>query len=1405
MRLPFPFGGISDNVAYSDQEPTTTRDGVNVRGIDPVTGRIRGAQRSGLSAYSSGALGPAPVKALVQVTYSNDQLIYAENDPPVIEASSSKVMPSEDDCWNVKTDSQGNVYALHGNGELTVYNTKGKKLRNVSLAIKDDDHLCRALWIDDLDQVFVAVSAGGQLISGDNKKLGRIWKYVRDPDHFLAYQWQINLDRYVEDIRAYDGRLYTAQNLPTENKAWLVAYDFIDSTGPELAFERQIPFPAHGIDVRTDTPYEGAIYIASAANEDRGAPPSDTSLSPVVEEGKMWNPTHLTKFQQRIWGWWKGDSLGNDGDLSPDGKRVLRWVSHSGHLTGQFRNLYAHGGHWPDFEEFTTDRYATELTAPEYIGTGLAGRAGVRFDGQAGLFSIRNWTGTSAGSASTQSTILPGYTGNMSAMFMVVELEDSGTEKFCVFSQEVYNDQLEIADGVSSQNWSSGGDSEWWRAIVANRKASLDPDDETAKFGQINYNDFSNDTDEAENTDYGAYGAGGADNPQNANQPHNGHYRNPQNVAIISIINNGNVSGPHKSIWRVNGTPIDIYTGHGGVTRNQSTLGYLSAVADDATNSKPYGSSGGGALSNGNWQPMRGTIYEVITFRDSIHFDSNGDPVENGGTKGIFQHPNYPDKTAPTTPDQGFSSATSTEVEKMEAYLAWKYGVAHLLDDGTGGEDGKVVGSSASYTAGGCDFNLENYGNGTNQNESEANSIYGPTTNGTAGLTTAYPHPHQLADGPPLKDGTYDENEPTEWSTLQLSSPNPLVSKFGPNSGGWKWTYGGEETPRGAGWAVAAAPSKRVYSVGPDATNPVWPPNMHRYFVQITDNGTTFTVTSAKLEEVPEFGYEFPRIAVDKNDNLYIPFYIPTLRPKKSLVVIAPDTAAPYFTLEYYQLPDEQQAHAVALGPHPDYDEAYAGHDLAEYVWLGTRNDDGAVPADTKTLNKVLLVEPALAASSVQHRNITYLGVCNGDIKKFPTVALPVAGGEDALAVDASLISAATFQGKVYFSDGNDYKTYDPVDDRVSAWVATSIGEIPERYKLLAAWRNRLVIAHGDADPTNWAMSAFGDAFDWDFAPAVPTSTQAVAGNLAQAGLAPDIVTALIPYSDDLLIFGGDSSIWRLTGDPMAGGEFDNVSVETGIAYGRAWTRDPEGVLYFFGSRGGVYRMDPYGGAFERISLHRIERRLQSVDLATYRVELNWNYHDEGLHVFLVPRGAASARATHYFWEQKTGAWWEDEFGTDESSYTRQPTASLMIDGDDPDDRRLLIGCNDGTVRVVDRTAVDDDDQAIDSRVLIGPLQSPEPGWEAVWNEFTGVLAHADESTFNGEVEYQLFESDTADRPGLPIRTGTLKPGRNPTVYDRMRGAFCWVQLRSAIASQRWALERLFINGEVAGKERVRG
>lgn len=407
------------------------------------------------------------------------------------------------------------------------------------------------------------------------------------------------------------------------------------------------------------------------------------------------------------------------------------------------------------------------------------------------------------------------------------------------------------------------------------------------------------------------------------------------------------------------------------------------------------------------------------------------------------------------------------------------------------------------------------------------------------------------------------------------------------------------------------------------------------------------------------------------------------------------------------------------------------------------------------------------------------------------------------LSATASHYWMVEFAGKLYMGDGVDYLTYDPKKAELTKWESEGAGALPEKCKLAAVYHGRMVLARAEGDPQNWFMSAVSDPNDFDFFPPVFTVDQAIAGNLAEADKVPDVINTMIPYNDDLLIFGCDHSIWLLRGDPMSAGRLDEISKTIGIAFGNSWCRDERGVIYFFGSKGGVYRMVP-GSLPEVLSDSRggqdvsIHRRLTEIDLGSYRIDMAWDFERHGCRVVLVPVSESeTTNQLEYFWDSKTNAWSEDTKGV----IALQGYCIASVDGDLPDDRRVVVGCQDGFLREYDRDAVSDDGTAISSHVVVGPMTSGGDV-EVILNRAKAILV-ASEYGCDFEV-FVATDPDINFDTAVPAYTGRFNPGQNPRLPIRKRGSFVWLKLLNVHAGERWAVDELLVDLKARGIRRVR-
>lgn len=1413
VPIPFPLGGLNENASFTEQLPMTSSDCLNVRGIDPITGRIRGGQRGGLERLISTAIAGTGEKAyrLITTSVADSKVDYSEiftdtpSSPDAGTPEYSIVLPSKQICRNVVVDLQSNVYALDGNASWVKYNSEGKVIYKQACPVEDSEHIIRALAVDDLGGVYLGVSAGG------NQRQAKIFKFqeqfnpnvTKQEDDPCAPQqepkveliWTIAPNEFVEDLVVFQGALYAIQNDYNRRQGWLASYTDIFTQIPAENFRRRSFYPSNGIDIRED----GTVFVSGGG--DTGALTAVNGFRPGTEH---WNPLdNLPQYEDRIWAWYDASQLEGlqNGDV----------VFELPDLSGNGRDLLLADG-------------VAAADSPRYDAKAFGNRPGIHFPGAADqiLQSLEN---AQAVSPSSQKTTLPAYANAGFAIFVVFRSDKTGsaaTDRMTLLYQPNTASASDyIALGVNQTDGGAGtypgtasADDVWLRDHSTNEllatNATADGTNNDGKACIVSYVHDRTGSHNLVDTSGSAI---------NAAVHYNADERDTD--ANATSWETSGAGGVFTLGCRINaGTPVsaEAFVGH------VAEIIVLRDYVDSSTDTSAIISNGD---LNSEWKKIDAYLawkWGCHTFlnADSPYVDATPHPDDrddevvlaglNGGTYGRESYLVYGTfaalgsvaKFAPST-----AELIWTPTEDLNLGLGYGglgYGVK-IGCDGNVFTCGKSNPLAASATQAAAVRRVIDNG------ETFEISTTAATPNGAWG-SALYSNAGGLPADTDSLDYQWARMDVDKFGNLYVPIYDVTLADGGGSSGKQATVYIYQQDINGT-----AADNNPIFEI-------VLPDTQQGTAVAVDRDIPSYR-TSAPFTSSGNGLAEFIYIATDN---------VQLVGDRGSDGVWADTnlrlTAASNPWSSYTWLKGDE---IEIFGDSDAGNDVVAGiYRVEEKIGSGTIDlltdigDDGTVTIDyseirqydptIETLHRLKLVDSARDASAGSPRTQVFLGVAKNaggtglDIKKANISGNSwdsITGGEggaDALDATTDYVDATVAFQKIYFTDGLSYKVWsvnpDTGAESIVTWKSKSGGKIPPRARLMTTWRGRIVLARFADDPNVWAMSAIGDPDDWDFFPPTPTATQAVLASLTRAGNMPDSINAVVSYNDDLLFFGGDRSIWRLTGDPQSGGQLDLVTDVTGMTFGRCWTKDPQGALYFFGSRGGVYAMAP-GGPPQRISLNRIERRLQNIDLGANYVELVWNYDDEGLQVLVFPfekdpTSNGSSVREMYFWEKKTDSWWPDQFGR--SGVTNyQPTAAVVLDSDAPSDRVMVFGCEDGIVRKWSRTAKDDDLSPIDSYVLIGPMSISKTGQELHSSMFTAVLASNQDGC-----RYEYYLSDEPDNMGPPWVAGNLLPGRNDSVSARARGAYLWLKLRNALADSRWAAEHFSAHLDVAGPVRAR-
>jgi len=347
-------------------------------------------------------------------------------------------------------------------------------------------------------------------------------------------------------------------------------------------------------------------------------------------------------------------------------------------------------------------------------------------------------------------------------------------------------------------------------------------------------------------------------------------------------------------------------------------------------------------------------------------------------------------------------------------------------------------------------------------------------------------------------------------------------------------------------------------------------------------------------------------------------------------------------------------------------------------------------------------------------------------------------------------------------------------------------GTAPYGCHLVTYWGSRLVFA----DKANWYMSRCDDYGDWDYSK--EDEGAAVSGATAIGGQTPESITALLPLTDDLLLFGCRNSLWLMRGNPTLGGSLDLVARGVGVLSGGACCLVPSGAVVFVAYRG-LWAWRP-GGQLISISGSRCPQEFQALS-EDDEAEVVYDRDLDLVHVWLHGRTPGPRR--HFLVAPEVWSMWPATVAA-----VDEPCVACQAPDDVPAGPGVLVGSRDGYVRAFDREWGRDEAGQFTSYAVIGPIR---PGGnqmgDGLVRDLTGVL-----DEYSGNVAWSLLAGATeqAALSASAAETGTFTAGRNRPIYARRRAGAFALKLAGA-TDRRWAVESVEAVLVPGGKQRMPG
>ncbi len=1392
-----PIGrGLNDAVAPTEQPQGTYREGFNVRGIDPRTGRVVwGAQRAGLSEFGDDFDAGFPTHFCTAFKL-RQQRTWVE----LTNTTQAATVPSEvQEGWtldlegaplDVSVGPDGQAYYLLESGDVSVVNQKGREVEVVRSAARNLYLPVPRIEVAEDGSIFVAETNERD----DGLPRGYLSRWIREEDKTWRKTWETEFTEPLAMFGYNLGALYVALEPQLDENDVLPPAELVRISqpllGPEVAWViGDLPRPILDVTVND----RGQALVSCPSNADRAVANAGFGTRQVD-----WTPSQEVAWDLNGWAWVDAFHVNESSTGLNNGETVTKMRD---------RRFEETTFDVPDETSPVRELNSPQsglIASPKYDATAFGGLGGIQFTTRTALVSQFNNSDTDQ--RENEGLIPSG------------RLSGTGSSYICAMIVQFSEDQMTATTQrrILSQQGPTAGTEPSWEMITDSTTGS-----------RVGLNDLSSGTSTAlapaadATTRVSILSWYHDDNANTIDWYHDGSLVGTTTATVSDPEQGGEwdhstgytaVQAPGP--WFVMGgtlpNRINLARAPGTVTWSAPSIAinrqieslYDGVRAETGTSSIfVMGTGTAGANAAPAWVQIdfgSNVSFDSIslwqTFQTSGTFPSKMTIAWSSSATGPLSSGAVPDGHLNIEPVAGSTNDDFIQdaYELATGGTPYRYLMIALTNSGYNG-GASVIGSlegstqyvllteievffqnlnvagsvddTAEFTLG--EFVAKSESRGATDFSRQRLEGYLAHRFGVSDLLNGIGHPHDTASGPPAGAGS---SAPQDRGQIEsaLRSTDPILAKYGVD---------GQPIAAYAGAGVglgAAVQDDQVYAIGEVMSGAT--PNAGEMLSSFTDNGYSLSRMSGYTAGTLDPAIKTTRLVLGPQNSVYVPY-------QPALGALGANSVRRYnsgLSSELWSLATTQRPNSIAAGGFGLDESDRLGPSGQEFLYAALDSDEQARRIDTLGLQDT--GQPA-------GRDPEYLAVLSTG-----SVVRRRADGSweelEAGALTGDRPGSATLFGNTFIADGLGYRVYNHATGQLRDFENAVKGEFPPRCRLIAAYNSRLVVAGGDNAFTVY-QSRFGDPFDFDYGPELQSISQAIAGTTASQGNPPEPITALMPFRDARLYIGTSESLFVQLGDLADGGRLEQLDKSQGVAFGYAWCESPMGI-YYFSSRGGVMLIMPNGG-LTMVSSGAIQRRLEEIDLTANRIDLAYNWIDKAVHVFVIPNGLGS-EVEHFVYEEPTRAWHKDTYG---GGIDRAVTTVATQVGDTPEDRALFIGFGGGYVRRWDQYAQDDAGEPVHSSAVLGPLMSPRGGAETRVRGLHGQLA-----SDQGPVEVAVRGSESADAPGPPGPFQMLAPGRGLGAGVNVGAPAVFVEVRGT--GRAWAIHELTAEVQTRGAVRSR-